>query len=346
MPRPLARVDSLRTGVAGIVLFMGTLLAISLFLRTRALGASLWMDEGLSIGIASQPFFDIPGVLRQDGSPPLYYLMLHVWMNVVGSGPGATQGLSVAISLLAVPAGLWAGWTLFGKRTGLICAALAAFNPFLTYYAQETRMYSLMIVLSLLTTAAFLHVYVYRNRRYLALFTVSLAALLYVHSWGIFVTVGTLAALVPALRAREMRAPLLKDIGLGYGLGFVGPVATQGLMDWRDAQERLEAATPEQNLTPLLDELPVARRVLLVHPVTSDAGDWNAPWIQLVRRRQAQWGQAMELDDRFIPRAGGSVLLPASHPDRGARGPLPKDPGPVALLEVPDAKAQKSRSHR
>ena len=65
---------------------------ISLYLRTRALGASLWMDEGLSIGIASQPFFDIPGVLRQDGSPPLYYLMLHVWMEVFGTGPGRHPG--------------------------------------------------------------------------------------------------------------------------------------------------------------------------------------------------------------------------------------------------------------
>ena len=42
------------------------LVAVSLFLRTNSLGESLWMDEGLSIGIASQPLFDIPGVLRVD----------------------------------------------------------------------------------------------------------------------------------------------------------------------------------------------------------------------------------------------------------------------------------------
>ncbi len=89
----------------GVALVVGGLMLVSLYLRTRALGASLWMDEGLSIGIASQPFFDIPGVLKQDGTPPLYYLVLHVWMEIVGNGPADTQGLSVAISLLAVPAG-------------------------------------------------------------------------------------------------------------------------------------------------------------------------------------------------------------------------------------------------
>ncbi|MDQ4048622.1 MAG: glycosyltransferase family 39 protein, partial [Actinomycetota bacterium] len=215
--RALPRLDSLRTGVAGIVLVVGGLLLVSLYLRTRALGASLWMDEGLSIGIASQPLLDIPEVLRQDGSPPLYYMALNIWMDLFGNGPADTQAMSVAISLLAVPGGLWAGWSLFGRRAGLICAALAALNPFLTIYAQETRMYSLMVVLSLLTCAAFLHVYAFRHRAYLPVFAALLAAILYTHSWGIFVAAGTLAAAaVPLLRAKDRR-PLLKDLAIGFG---------------------------------------------------------------------------------------------------------------------------------
>ena len=47
------------------------LLVVSFYLRTKSLGASLWMDEGLSIGIASQHLLDIPHILRVDGSPPL-----------------------------------------------------------------------------------------------------------------------------------------------------------------------------------------------------------------------------------------------------------------------------------
>lgn len=486
--RALPRVESLITGTSGVVLLTGALLLISLYVRTRALGASLWMDEGLSIGIASQPFLDIPGVLRQDGSPPLYYMSLHVWMEVFGTGPADTQGLSVAIALLAVPGGLWAGWSLFGKRAGLMCAALAAFNPFLTTYAQETRMYSLMVVLSLLLSAALLHIFVFRRRKYLPLFIGLLAAILYTHSWGIFVTAGTLVALVPLYRASGDRRGFLRDAAIAYGGAFVlyipwlptllyqtahtgapwlnaprlgapvqiskgllgggtatvalvlaagsglaavlarkvggdkertavltafsigvatlaiawlfsqvspawttrylgvalGPIfllaaaglsragnlglvalvivlgiwaipkttnlenksnaadlanavadtmrpgdlvvtlqpeqhplihyhlrndmteATQlgevrrkGVMDWRDVQDKLEDATPAENLVPLLDKLPRSQRVLLVHPVTSSIDDWDAPWTQLVRRRSAQWGQALELDRRF-----------------------------------------------
>ncbi|MDQ3587331.1 MAG: glycosyltransferase family 39 protein [Actinomycetota bacterium] len=171
------------------------LVLVSLVLRTLSLGDSLWMDEGLSIGISSQPFLDIPTVLRQDGSPPLYYMLLNLWTSVIGSGPGETQGLSVVISLLLIPAALWAGWTLFDRRAGLIAAALAAVNPFVTTYAQETRMYSLMVLLSLIVTAAFVHVFVFRRRQYLPLLAVSLAALLYTHNWGMFVASGLVVAL-------------------------------------------------------------------------------------------------------------------------------------------------------
>src|SRR5918996_3029666 len=111
-PRALPRLDSLSAGVVVPAALLLGLLVVSLFLRTRALGDSLWMDEGLSIGIASQPLFDIPGVLRQDGSPPLYYMLLSVWMDAIGNGPAEAQGLSVAIALVSVPGGLWAGWSL------------------------------------------------------------------------------------------------------------------------------------------------------------------------------------------------------------------------------------------
>src|SRR5215211_470949 len=206
-----------RGGIVVPALVLLFLLALSLFLRTRALGESLWMDEGLSIGIASQPLFDIPGVLRVDGSPPLYYMLLSVWMDIFGSGPAETQGLSVLIALLTVPAGLWAGWSLFGRRAGLICAALCAVNPFLTAYAQETRMYALMLVLSLVATAAFLHVFAFGRRGYLPLFSVLLALMLYTHNWGLFLSVGLVCALVPCWYVSEVRKSFWRDAAIGFG---------------------------------------------------------------------------------------------------------------------------------
>ncbi len=196
---------------------LAVLFAGSLYLRTKSLGESLWMDEGLSIGIASQPLFDIPGVLRVDGSPPLYYMLLSVWMDVFGDGPADTQSLSMAIALLTIPGGMWAGWSLFGRRAGLICAALCAVNPFLTNYAQETRMYSLMLLLSLLTAAAFLHVFAFRHRGYLPAFVAFLALLVYTHNWGLFMAAGSLVALIPCWYVSEDRRAFVRDAVIGFG---------------------------------------------------------------------------------------------------------------------------------
>src|SRR5918997_6819193 len=488
----MPRLASLPNSFVLPALLLLGLLAVSAYLRTNSLGESLWMDEGLSIGISSQPLFDIPGILRMDGSPPFYYMLLSVWMDLVGDGPAETQALSVAIALVSVPGGLWAGWSLFGRRAGLICAALCAVNPFLTQFAQETRMYSLMLVLSLLATAAFLHVFAFGRRRYLPLFFVLLALMLYTHNWGLFLAAGLMCALVPCWYVSENRHSFWRDALIGFGgagllylpwvptlwhqiqhtgapwlnppnfrapiqisrallgggtptvalvlaggsglaaviarrvedrertavlagavtvlatlavawlvsqvspawttrylgvllgpmlliaalgiaragtLGLVALVIILGIwaiprsyglenksnasdlrrdavpelsegdlvlsmqpeqgpllayhledlggapklqfgsplglmendrvMDWTDGFDRLEEATPATNLTPLLDNLPTGGRGPIVHPPASAADDWDAPWTQLVRRRAAQWGAALAVDDRF-----------------------------------------------
>ena len=131
------------------------LTALSLWMRTGDLGAGYWIDEAIAVGVASHDLADIPVALRQDGSPPLYYALLHGWMLVAGAGEAATRTLSLAFAGLAVPVAWWAGRAAFDRRAGALAAAGAAFCPFLTYYGQETRMYSLVVVLSLLAGASF-----------------------------------------------------------------------------------------------------------------------------------------------------------------------------------------------
>ncbi|HEX8087186.1 MAG TPA: glycosyltransferase family 39 protein [Solirubrobacteraceae bacterium] len=204
---------------AGVV----ALALVSLYLRTRALDAAFWIDEGLSVGIGSYGLTDIPNVLEQDGSPPLYYALLHVWMEVFGNGETATHWLSVIFAVATVPAAFWAARTLFGDRAGWIAAALAAINPFLTYYAEETRMYALLALLGLLLAATFLRVFADRERRALPWFAVVLTLLIYTHNWGLFLATGSVVALAWLYRVAEPsdRRALVKDALIGYGVAAV-----------------------------------------------------------------------------------------------------------------------------
>src|SRR3954454_8855189 len=115
-------------------LALGALVLVSIYVRTRQAGVGFWIDEGLSVGIADRPLGDIPGVLRQDGSPPLYYLLLHLWIGVFGDAEATARALSLLCATLAVPVAWWAARAMFGSRGGWAAAALAATNPFLTQY--------------------------------------------------------------------------------------------------------------------------------------------------------------------------------------------------------------------
>jgi len=206
--------------VAGLAI----LVLASLWLRSRAIDTKFWIDEGLSVGIGHHGFFDIPSVLRRDGSPPLYYMGLHLWMGLVGGdGESRTHAFSLLFAVATVPVGWWAGRVLFGTRAAWAAAALFATNPFLTYYAQETRMYAMVAFMGLLATAAFAIAYGLRDRRAIPAFAVAGALTVYTHNWGLFLLVGMgISWLVLWRTARpEERRPLFRDGLLGFGGAFV-----------------------------------------------------------------------------------------------------------------------------
>ena len=200
------------------------LMALSAFFRTRYINGQYWMDEAITTGIALHPLDKIPHVLRYDGNPPLYYMVLHLWIKGFGDSVDATHSLSLLFGLLTIPAGGWGAWKLFGRRAGVMAAILFAFNAWLTSYAQETRMYELMGLWGVLATTFFMLGFVERRRRWLPAFGAVLLAMLYTHSWGTFFFVGSAIALIPSLLAANgpERKLLLRDAVLTYvGAGIL-----------------------------------------------------------------------------------------------------------------------------
>lgn len=146
-------------------------------------------------------------------------MLLHFWIGWFGTKEPATHALSLVFATLTIPVGLWAGWKLFGRWAGIATGILCAANPFLTAYAQETRMYSLVCLLSLLTTSFFLFIFVLRERKYIPFFAVSTVLLLYTHLWSAFLVIGILIVIgFLAWRAEPVeRRALLRDALLGFG---------------------------------------------------------------------------------------------------------------------------------
>ena len=200
------------------VLWLAILSLFSFALRYDFQLQHFWVDEALSIGIASYPLDEIPSLLRLDGSPPLFYLLLHLWMEAFGQSEQATHSLSMIWALLCIPVAFWGGTTLFGRRAGWITAILTATNAYLALYSGETRMYTMVVFFSMIATITFLHVFAYRHRKYLPAFVISLTLLLYTHNWGLFFALGAGVALLPCFWRAEDRKRLVLDAVIGFGV--------------------------------------------------------------------------------------------------------------------------------
>ena len=114
----------------------------------------LWLDEALSVNISRLPLAELFDALRHDGSPPLYYLLLHYWMEVFGQGDIAVRALSTVFALAALPVSYFVGRRIHGPAAGRAAVVVLAVNPFLVRYSTEARMYALVVLLTLLAVLA------------------------------------------------------------------------------------------------------------------------------------------------------------------------------------------------
>jgi 4-amino-4-deoxy-L-arabinose transferase-like glycosyltransferase len=178
--------------------------------------SALWLDEAQSVAIARLPLPQLFDGLRQDGSPPLYYLLLHVWTAVVGTGSFAVRALSGLLSLLT----LWLAWRLTRRLAGARVAGalvlLLAASPFAIRYASETRMYALVLLLTVLGGMAASAVAQRSGPWPVVALGVVTGALLLTHYWAVhLVVVAVVVALAQLRRHRRTGLRLLAGLGLG-----------------------------------------------------------------------------------------------------------------------------------
>lgn len=89
---------------------------------------------------------------------PLFPMILNLWERYVSADLATVRWVTIAISLFQVPAMFWLGREISGNnnRVAALATALLAVSPVNLWYAQELREYSLLVLLILVSTAAFI----------------------------------------------------------------------------------------------------------------------------------------------------------------------------------------------
>ena len=186
--------------------------------------SDLWFDEALSVNIARLPIGDIPDALRHDGHPPLYYFLLHYWMDVFGDGDVAVRALSGVLSLVTLPL-VWFAGRRIGGHAGAWCALLiVGLSPYAFRYATEARMYALVMLFVAAGYLALRRALEAPTLPRLALVAAITAGLVLTQYWDLYlVAIVGAALLYRAWRAPD--APTRRAAGRVFGAVALGALA-------------------------------------------------------------------------------------------------------------------------
>lgn len=160
------------------------LLLFALVLRLINLNQSLWLDEAVQAITSAGPLSGLWSELIGDFHPPLYHLFMWVWVHLFGNS-------EISMRLPSVLFG--AGTVYFGYKIALVISDklsaisttklttdrwlpitaifLFATSPYLIYYSQEARMYSMSAFLATLSSYIFIKLINYGGRTNQSLIT-------------------------------------------------------------------------------------------------------------------------------------------------------------------------------
>ena len=135
---------------------LGFVLGLGLCLRLWDLdGRALWFDESMEAWVATAALSALPHSVRlgtQD--PPLYALLLHLWM-FFGTSEWHLRLLSVLLSMSGLAGMIVLTSRLAGMGSGLAAGFILALLPSDIRYAQEVGQYALMHGLLIWSLVAF-----------------------------------------------------------------------------------------------------------------------------------------------------------------------------------------------
>jgi mannosyltransferase len=223
------------------------LLALAFALRLHELTRqNLWWDEARNLDVALRPFAQIATAPELDIQPPLYYWLLHIWLNIAGLD-GTTDPIRLAYVArwLSVAAGLVSTALLyplarlvFTPAAGLFALTIAALSPFWLAESQEARMYTLGFAWLTAAAVALLSAHSADHRTQSAVpdhgvlvtFVLFAALALWTHYNAIFILVSWfvwwgLWALRQPDRWRVVRTVMVCGLGIGLLLTPLIPIA-------------------------------------------------------------------------------------------------------------------------
>ncbi len=141
------------------------ILGLAIFLRLYNLGKEcLWFDEAITFYRAVLGFSEIiKNSYGWDVHPPTYYLIIHFIVKLSKS-EFALRFFSALCGIAAVPLFYSLTHRIIGKKEAIIAALLLTVSVFHIRYSQEARVYSLFLLISLVSFVFLYKAVIYQKK--------------------------------------------------------------------------------------------------------------------------------------------------------------------------------------
>lgn len=252
----------------GMKVVLALLVAAGALLRIYGAGWPLTQDEALTWRTARAGIAELLAWSHHPEHPPLSFALVRLAVGALGTdAEWALRLPSLLAGVLAVPAAFALGRRFSTSASGICLAALVAFDPFLIEQARTARMYSGLVLLTLVTLLMMARLHG-RDERRVSLWSalgIVLAAGLWTHWLGLVVWAGVLVALFAGSASRPAGRGTATAFGIAGLLGGIGL--------WRFASHLLSdaAGPPGPNLAGMV--------ALVLHRIPEIAGGGAPGWI-------------------------------------------------------------------
>ncbi len=137
--------------------FLFAFLAASLAINISNLyDQSIRLDESQSIWFSTKPLFNVLQIAAEDVHMPLYYVLLHIWLQIFGVNIPVARTLSLIFFMATLPVLFLLAKESANYKTAVLSIVFFALSPFVVWYSSETRMYTLFIFITILSSLYFL----------------------------------------------------------------------------------------------------------------------------------------------------------------------------------------------
>lgn len=189
------------------LLFIGNFILKVIHLDSQSIAG----DEPFSIYVAGMPPREIVRYLATGNNPPLWELLLSVWVKWFGTDAFSVRFMPLIFSSVTAVLLYLIGRRYFSVQVGLVAALLFTFSEYHIHFSHEARAYALFSMLTCLSMYLFMRMMEGQGRNGLlfALLSLSNGVLIYTHFFGLWVIFVQVALLMlHSLPDKRITAPV------------------------------------------------------------------------------------------------------------------------------------------